>query len=49
MVFECLIGIRIPLKETGKREVLKEDLKLYWSSRVTSEHRLVYKYEKDQL
>ncbi len=41
--------MRTPLECIGKPEALKGDLQGYWSRRITSEHRLVYKYEKDQL
>jgi len=34
-----------PFEGTGKPETLKYDLKGYWSRRITSEHRLVYKVE----
>ena len=40
---------RTPFEGIGKPEALKGDLQGYWSRRITSEHRLVYKYEKDQL
>lgn len=33
----------------GKPEALKGDLQGYWSRRITSEHRLVYKYEKEEI
>jgi toxin YoeB len=33
----------------GKPEALKGGLQGYWSRRITSEHRLVYKYENDRL
>ncbi|GAA0750822.1 Txe/YoeB family addiction module toxin [Psychroflexus lacisalsi] len=33
----------------GKPEALKGVLHGYWSRRITSEHRLVYKYENDKL
>ena len=42
-------AIRTPFEGIGKPEALKGDLQGYWSRRITSEHRLVYKYEKDQL
>ncbi|MEL6192776.1 MAG: Txe/YoeB family addiction module toxin [Bacteroidota bacterium] len=32
-----------PFKGIGKPEPLKHDLKGYWSRRITSEHRLVYR------
>ena len=41
--------IRTPFEGIGKPEALKEDLQGYWSRRITSEHRLVYKYESEQL
>ncbi len=40
---------RTPFEGIGKPEALKGDLQGYWSRRITSEHRLVYKYEKDHL
>jgi len=33
----------------GKPEPLKNNLKGYWSKRITKEHRLVYKVEENQL
>jgi toxin YoeB len=41
--------MRTPFEGIGKTEVLKGDLQGYWSRRITSEHRLVYKYEKEQI
>jgi toxin YoeB len=41
--------MRTPFEGVGKPEALKGDLQGYWSRRITSEHRLVYKYEKDEL
>lgn len=41
--------IRTPFEGPGKTEALKGDLQGYWSRRITSEHRLVYKYEKEEL
>jgi toxin YoeB len=41
--------IRKPYEGIGKPEALKGDLQGYWSRRTTSEHRLVYKYESEQL
>ncbi len=41
--------IRTPYGGIGKPEALKGDLQGYWSRRITSEHRLVYKYESEQL
>jgi len=40
---------RTPFEGIGKPEALKGDLQGYWSRRITSEHRLVYKYEHEQL
>lgn len=41
--------MRSPFEGIGKPEKLKGDLQGYWSRRITSEHRLVYKYEDGQL
>lgn len=41
--------MRTPFEGIGKPEGLKGDLQGYWSRRITSEHRLVYKYEKEEL
>jgi toxin YoeB len=38
-----------PFEGIGKPEALKGDLQSYWSRRITSEHRLVYKYENEQI
>ena len=46
LIISC---IRTPFEGIGKPEALKGDLQGYWSRRITSEHRLVYKYENDQL
>lgn len=46
LIKSCL---RIPQEGIGKPEALKGDLQGYCSRRITSEHRLVYKFEKDQL
>ena len=41
---ELIKAIRTnPFKGIGKPEPLKHDLKGYWSRRITSEHRLVYR------
>ncbi|MFT6065010.1 MAG: toxin YoeB [Paraglaciecola sp.] len=40
--------IRTPFEGSGKPEALKGDLQGYWSRRITSEHRLVYKYENEK-
>ena len=41
--------IRNPFGGMGKPEPLKNNLKGYWSKRITKEHRLVYKVEENQL
>jgi len=41
--------MRTPFEGIGKPEALKGDLKGYWSRRITSEHRLVYKYHDNEL
>jgi toxin YoeB len=38
---------RIPFEGSGKPEPLKHNLAGLWSRRITLEHRLVYKIEKD--
>ncbi len=38
---------RTPFEGTGKPEQLKYEKKGYWSRRITKEHRLVYKIQKD--
>lgn len=40
---------RTPFQGTGKPEPLKQNLTGFWSRRITGEHRLVYKAEKDVL
>ncbi|MEW7279379.1 Txe/YoeB family addiction module toxin [Aquimarina sp. 2201CG1-2-11] len=40
---------RTPFEGIGKPEALKGDLQGYWSRRITSEHRLVYKYTEEEL
>ncbi|TAL09336.1 MAG: Txe/YoeB family addiction module toxin, partial [Nitrospirae bacterium] len=40
---------RHPHTGLGKPEPLKGDLSGYWSRRITKEHRLVYKVEKNVL
>ena len=42
-------AVRTPFEGIGKPEALKGDLQGYWSRRITSEHRLVYKYDKNSL
>jgi toxin YoeB len=49
LIEECR---RDPFKGTGKPEPLKQDLKGWWSRRVTGEDRLVYRVQgtgKDQV
>ncbi|UGU17513.1 Txe/YoeB family addiction module toxin [Sinomicrobium kalidii] len=41
--------MRTPFEGIGKPEALKGGLQGYWSRRITSEHRLVYKYEDEEL
>ena len=41
--------MRTPFEGIGKPEALKGDLQGYWSRRITTEHRLVYKYEEEHL
>jgi len=38
-----------PFEGTGKPEALKHNWTGYWSRRITSEHRLVYKVENETL
>lgn len=40
---------RMPFTGIGKPEPLKHALAGYWSRRITDEHRMVYKSEKDAL
>ena len=42
-------SMRTPFEGVGKPEALKGDLQGYWSRRITSEHRLVYKHDGNQL
>ncbi|HHB95268.1 MAG TPA: Txe/YoeB family addiction module toxin [Campylobacterales bacterium] len=42
-------SIREPFSGIGKPEPLKNNLKGYWSKRITDEHRFVYKVEEDNL
>ena len=41
--------LRNPFKGTGKPEPLRNNLKGYWSRRITKEHRFVYKFIADEL
>jgi toxin YoeB len=38
-----------PFRGIGKPEPLRHVLKRYWSRRITDEHRMVYRVEKDTL
>ncbi len=40
---------RLPFEGTGKPEPLRHGLSGYWSRRITDEHRIVYKVDKDSL
>jgi toxin YoeB len=40
---------RTPYEGIGKPEALKHNWNGYWSRRITSEHRLVYKVENDTI
>jgi toxin YoeB len=46
LIKECL---RTPFEGTGKPEKLKEDLSGWWSRRITQEHRLVYRVDRNSL
>ncbi len=47
---ELIIEIaREPFKGKGKPEPLKGNFSGYWSRRITKEHRLVYKADKDTI
>jgi len=41
--------LRDPYSGIGKPEPLKSNLQGYWSKRINDEHRLVYRYEDDNL
>lgn len=41
--------MRTPFQGTGKPEPLKHVLAGYWSRRITEEHRMVYRIERDTL
>lgn len=42
-------AMREPFSGIGKPEVLKSNLRGWWSRRITHEHRLVYRVENDLL
>ena len=46
LIKSCL---RTPFEGIGKPEAFQGDLQGYWSRRITSEHRLVYKYQNEQI
>jgi len=46
LVKDCL---RQPFSGLGKPEPLKENLRGYWSRRITDEHRLVYKVKDEEV
>ena len=46
LIKECL---RTPFGGRGKPEALKANYAGYWSRRITSEHRLVYRVYEDRL
>lgn len=46
LIKDCL---RNPFEGIGKPEPLKGNLSGYWSRRIDSEHRLVYKFETNNL
>ncbi|MDR2892483.1 MAG: Txe/YoeB family addiction module toxin [Deltaproteobacteria bacterium] len=41
--------LETPFSGLGKPEPLKHSLQGYWSRRINSEHRLVYKFDKETL
>ena len=49
-IFELLKAIQSdPFQGIGKPELLKADLKGYWSRRINEEHRLVYSVTNDSI
>ena len=46
LIKDCL---RNPFTGIGKPELLKEELRGYWSRRINAEHRLVYKVKDNQI
>jgi len=46
LIKECQ---RTPFEGTGKPEPLRQNLSGFWSRRINSEHRLVYKVEENTL
>lgn len=43
------VAMRTPFEGIGKPEPLKHNLSGWWSRRITIEHRLVYKVEKEMI
>jgi toxin YoeB len=41
--------LRHPFEGLGKPEPLRHELQGYWSRRITEEHRLVYRVDKDTI
>ncbi len=41
--------LRNPFSVIGKPEPLRHNFKGYWSRRIDQEHRLIYKFENDEL
>jgi len=49
-VCELFLAIcKDPLNGIGKPEILKGDLKGYWSRRINEEHRIIYSVTKDSI
>jgi len=49
-IFELISDIqKNPFEGLGKPEPLKENLKSYWSRRISDEHRLIYKVTNDSI
>ncbi len=46
LIKDCM---RNPFKGIGKPEPLKNELQGFWSMRIDKEHRLVYKFENNEL
>ena len=46
LIKDCM---RNPFKGIGKPEPLKNELQGFWSRRIDKEHRLVYKFENNEL
>lgn len=49
-VLELVESIKVsPFDGIGKPELLKENLKGYWSRRINDEHRLIYQVREDKI